>query len=696
MAATGYLVGVSCAGALSCTAVGTGGNFDNGALLHSPDGGATWAAQATTVLTSSLDGIDCTSPTTCVASGADDSGFGAILATTNGGSTWTLETLPGGTGPFISVTCGTATDCFAIGIGSAGSTLEVTADGGATWTTKSVPESDGYIEDLTCTSATDCVGVGLERDCPVHRPDDRGRSHHHDRRGVDLDSPGRPGRHRPASRRQLLVDDDVRGGGSEHRFHDRSRDRHHRRRYDLGTPGHPLQQRAPHRGELSLGRELRGGGRQRRNALQQINAEILATTDGGATWVAQVAPSSAAQLARVTCPSVTSCLAVGIGVSRTNPFAPAIATTSDGGATWQSATLPSDAGELAGLACVPTTTICFASGISLDAIGGGGGGLALGLGAETPIAVAGSGASASASASASAAVRRHRRAVGIPPPVPCERARRRGRCDSRIRRASPCRDDPARQGDPEPGHLRRRVPCRRRRRHDHDVRSAIASTGGGGQIFASGDGGSTWTEQVVPAQTALVASLACPSPAACFGAGADVYGRRPDPVGWHSPPPPPRPRRPRRCRPRRPGYDDLDGCATTTSRWATTTTVAPTTTTSTVAATTTTDNYVASARQPRRTAAATTTTTTTAPPPPPPPPPRQSDDDDFQGGHRSRLGELIAIGVSGQPGSGIGRRIDTGGLESFSGLHRPGRGRGAHRSARRLCSSSSGWCCWCS
>jgi photosystem II stability/assembly factor-like uncharacterized protein len=61
------------------------------------------------------------------------------------------------------------------------------------------------------------------------------------------------------------------------------------------------------------------------NTSGQLSAQILATTNGGATWVAQVAPSSAAELLEVTCQSAASILAVGQGQSLTNPFAPGAA-----------------------------------------------------------------------------------------------------------------------------------------------------------------------------------------------------------------------------------------------------------------------------------------------------------------------------------------------------------------------------------
>ena len=202
------------------------------------------------------------------------------------------------------------------------------------------------------------------------------------------------------------------------------------------------------------------------------------------TWVSEVVPSSVSQLERVSCQSATSCLAVGIGASGPVQVGGAILTTSDGGTTWTSAAVPSDSGALEGVTCVPTTTICFVSGVSLDAVTNG-----VGVGG-----------------------------LLRQPVLRCQASGRH--LQSPVR--APSRPPPWRDGL---GHRVTSTAIRSRAIRSRAIlgevfapAAAVVATSspttavpgastGGGQIFASGDGGSTWTEQVVPAQSAEVADL---------------------------------------------------------------------------------------------------------------------------------------------------------------------------------------------
>ena len=214
---------------------------------------------------------------------------------------------------------------------------------------------------------------------------------------------------------------------------------------------------------------------------------------------------------RVSCQSATSCLAVGIGASGPVQVGGAIVTTANGGSTWTASDVPSDSGALEGVTCLPATTICFVSGVSLDALTNGQStvGLTFGFIGATSGANAGATAGGSADAGAGSST------------TAIEATALAGRLGHRVTsvalRAKAIRDRavfgvvfaPAAANVPP---------------SSTTTVSSDTTPGGGGQIFASGDGGSTWTEQVVPAQSAVVADLSCPSTAGCVGAGADTTG----------------------------------------------------------------------------------------------------------------------------------------------------------------------------
>jgi hypothetical protein len=75
---------------------------------------------------------------------------------------------------------------------------------------------------------------------------------------------------------------------------------------------------------------------------------IVATKDGGATWTAQVVPGSLGpSLNGVSCPTATTCMAVGSDASGSD----LVLTTHDGGADWSQASAPANAIGLTAVAC---------------------------------------------------------------------------------------------------------------------------------------------------------------------------------------------------------------------------------------------------------------------------------------------------------------------------------------------------------
>ena len=93
------------------------------------------------------------------------------------------------------------------------------------------------------------------------------------------------------------------------------------------------------------------------------HAAILATDDRGVTWVAQPAPAPASfsQLNAVACPDVMHCVAVGWTYVSGGVSASLIVATSDGGATWLAQSGPAGNTVLNAVACA-SDEACWVAG----------------------------------------------------------------------------------------------------------------------------------------------------------------------------------------------------------------------------------------------------------------------------------------------------------------------------------------------
>lgn len=91
-----------------------------------------------------------------------------------------------------------------------------------------------------------------------------------------------------------------------------------------------------------------------------VPSGILATADGGATWVSEPVPAEIGWLSAVSCASATDCVAVGDqGPLGPNASGAALVTT-NGGTSWTPVAVPGTFG-LSGVSC-PSTSDCFAVG----------------------------------------------------------------------------------------------------------------------------------------------------------------------------------------------------------------------------------------------------------------------------------------------------------------------------------------------
>ena len=98
------------------------------------------------------------------------------------------------------------------------------------------------------------------------------------------------------------------------------------------------------------------------------NGMALRTVNGGSTWSAQTLPSSVQDLSGVACPTAGVCVSVGQNaVDAGSREVGVLVTTSNGGHTWKRRHIPAGFTDLMGVAC-PTALVCEAAGLGPTAI----------------------------------------------------------------------------------------------------------------------------------------------------------------------------------------------------------------------------------------------------------------------------------------------------------------------------------------
>ncbi len=342
---------VDCPSASICFAVGTSAE-GTGGLLATSDGGKTWEAQTLPAGIGSLTGVSCASTSDCWAVGlAPSTASPVAVGTTDGGRIWTAATVPAGVSALLGVDCPTTSDCWAVGYDVSSSTsygaVIATADGGGTWQIESVPSVRGELKAVDCVGPKDCWAVGYGANVGVVLATVDGGS-----RWANEVLPSGP----------VL----VRGLDSVH---------------------------CPTRSDCWAGGST---------ALPAGVWDVVATTDGGATWNIQYLSSSVGgQILAIDCTGRSDCLALGQqpegsdttgstlfvtkdgGTIWTTKFnwtralltslvcagvsecwaagGGAIVVTSDGGSVWTAQPLPSAVSALDDVSC-PSRAVCFAGG----------------------------------------------------------------------------------------------------------------------------------------------------------------------------------------------------------------------------------------------------------------------------------------------------------------------------------------------
>jgi hypothetical protein len=172
-ASGGILFEVSCTSAVFCMALGNDGLSGNYAPIVYRWNGTSWSGLAEPSSTGSLPqllGVSCTSSSACTAVGSSNDGSKPFAEGWNG-KAWTVESTAS-TGLAVqflySVSCSSATSCVAVGTAENqnlfGRVL-VERWNGVKWSILATPpvQSTGYgaeLSDVVCPSATQCVAVG--------------------------------------------------------------------------------------------------------------------------------------------------------------------------------------------------------------------------------------------------------------------------------------------------------------------------------------------------------------------------------------------------------------------------------------------------------------------------------------------------------------------------------------------------------
>lgn len=265
--------------------------------------------------TGQLDAVSCATAKRCWAVGvagpnaAPPGGATVIVATKDGGTTWEAEHVTGGSTPQLSgVSCPTPTQCMAVGTTGASlpgsGVVVVTADAGAMWAPASAPSTALTVISVSCASAANCTAI-------VSQGTVIWAAH-----SADFGQSWQQEGNLPAS---FVAGNDL---------------------FCMGdtclVPGY-----------IPTG-DGHGGG------------ALALSTDGGQTWTQASTPSGIGVLRSASCTSPASCLAAGTTTTTVSDVVPAkgqLLASTDGGHTWVSATSPAAVDDVYAIAC-PSAQQC--------------------------------------------------------------------------------------------------------------------------------------------------------------------------------------------------------------------------------------------------------------------------------------------------------------------------------------------------
>jgi subtilisin family serine protease len=176
-ASEALLRGTSCNVITACIAVGNSVKSGKQTALAMRGNSGTWTLQTVPMpegaTASELNGVECTSSTSCVAVGkynVSGSTYWGMAAAWNG-TEWSLQTVPKPSGSkrsiLLDVSCSDATHCTAVGGYLNSSSVQVTFVvrwNGSSWSLQTSPNpgssSNTVLQNVSCAETSFCVGAG--------------------------------------------------------------------------------------------------------------------------------------------------------------------------------------------------------------------------------------------------------------------------------------------------------------------------------------------------------------------------------------------------------------------------------------------------------------------------------------------------------------------------------------------------------
>jgi photosystem II stability/assembly factor-like uncharacterized protein len=249
-----------------------------------------------------------------------------IAATANGGLTWSAQPLSLPAPPELSgIACPTTRACIAVGstgvVPGAGIVL-TTRDGGRTWAAATVPTGAFVLASVTCSAVTLCTAITSD------------------------------GTNTWSAQTTDFAQTWTQEGNLPAGFSNP------RALFCTATATCLVAGYSP---------TTTGHGR----------GAIVISADGGQTWASATVPPNAGVLQDATCPTASTCLAVGTTSTTVSDVVPATGqelASADGGRTWTFSAFPPPVDDVYGVAC-PTSKICAIVGtnwVGQPAIGSGG------------------------------------------------------------------------------------------------------------------------------------------------------------------------------------------------------------------------------------------------------------------------------------------------------------------------------------
>jgi hypothetical protein len=341
-----YVYGLDCPSLTTCYAALQGG------LAISVDGGTSWTQLSWSNSLSVLD-LSCPSTRTCfviavnAVNGAPSTSLVLQRYRDAGSSIATVKSLVTSGASAASISCPSSTSCMAVGAAGDRSTVLSTTTGGTSWAVHQLPANVGPAVADRCKGAGNCVVAAAS-------PNDR---------GLVAATTTSDGRSWVVHRIGAASDPTGSGGGISCSALATCA------LVGYGTPASTLYVSQASTGTWARHRLPAGSAPLTSVACPTAGTCVavgvgvaVQSLDGGASWMsAALPPPNTAALQAVACPAVSTCAAVGKWVSASGVPQGALAYYStDSGRTWHASRVPSGDLSLDSISC-PTSTTCVAT-----------------------------------------------------------------------------------------------------------------------------------------------------------------------------------------------------------------------------------------------------------------------------------------------------------------------------------------------